>query len=234
MIRYIINDFCKGLVYAIRLDLFIKKLYNNYNLCKLFIKILLFNYLLILTSNLPFLCMLKILSVIFHILHYMDLLNILSKNIESDNKSIDVLDKISINCVLIIYQMIVYLISYLILLFNDSYILLFFNLLLMILYHVIFLLNSLWNIHNVTINMRTYMLENRWAYHIGYCIIPTVLYLYSENIVVYCIYNIYLAMSMCIVYNMVYNIQNEYPKINLSVFSYLSLLFTRLIFNLLK
>lgn len=255
MIFYIVSDFIKGLLHSIRIDLLIQQLYHNPKLRKLILKIYLYNlimHLFPLSLSLLFywlfdISLIKILSIfvypinifsiLFHLLHHMDLLNMVCIYGSKSSNSIGPFDLFGLSVVVSIYQLVIYFtIATVNLFFYDKFYLLMycFNFIILTIYHSFYCFNNLWQYKKIKISHRIDIHEKLWPYYIGYGTIATIIYLnvnYYRNesfkldyLFFLGIYNMYITILLSIPFL----IKTEYPKqnmlyfnINLSIFSYI-------------
>lgn len=243
MLKEILNDFYKGLLLSIRIDLFIKSLLNNPKFENIVIKIFYYNFIIYIVPLLVKYFMenlfnstfdtlffitqfgLSIFSFVFHIIHYTDLVRTVSINSSKTVNTVSLIDTICIAVTMIVYQMVIYLLSIVfsyIFVGNFYFLAVLLNFLLLTIYHSFFCFNNLWNYKKIEISRRIDIVEKMWPLYIAYGTIVTIIYLYSTNNYMKYIYNTYsiLIISVPFLYKPIYPTRNmPYPKINLRIFS---------------
>lgn len=256
MLKSILSDFAEGLFYSMRIDLVCVQILNDVKLEKIVTKIGTVNmYLYILPLIIktvieytfgiclftPFVVinfLISLFSLFFHIIHYTDLVKIVSKNTSKTKNDMNLIDAICIAVTMIVYQLVICIISFLadvlfyFLFANNfhflSYIV---NYTMNCLYHSFFCYNNLWHYKKIGLGHRVDIIEKMWPYYLGYGLIATILYIHSSNAIIAFIYNTYLMLiiSLPFLSPSVYpKKQMPYPKINLKIFSYASKMLVRL------
>lgn len=178
----------------------------------------------------------NIFSALFHLLHYLDLVNIVSSHSQKTGKSVGALDMASLAITMSIYNLIIYLTTTLINLLLHDRLYLFaivINLFILTIYHSFYCFNNLWQYKKIDMSFRIDMHEKLWPYYIGYAILSSILYLYTNIAVVLGLYNMYMSLliSLPFLIGIRYPPKDQkYPNINLIIFSYL----TEFIFMLSK
>lgn len=241
----IIVDYFKGLFNSCRFGLLFGYVMSNAKLQKLCRKIIKHNiYLYFLPSmivqlitfifnislqpvlrviNLPIL----IVSTFLHLLHYTDLVNIVSVYSSKTTKNVAALDLISLAITMTIYQLVMYMSTELInLILHDRlyWICVLLNFLILSMYHSFYYYNNLWHYKKINMEHRIDMHEKLWPYYFGYGTISTIIYLYTSNPYVMGFYNIYMAIVIAIPFliDPLYPPpENSYWRINTSIFSYI-------------
>lgn len=146
-----------------------------------------------------------IISNIFHILHYMDLLNMVSiyksKNINSQSQIKGSMINISVTLTLMFYQSVIYsttgLIKYF--LYHKLRVLAsVLNLFILMFYHSFYCFNNLWQHKKILMSHRLDIHEKLWPYYLGYGFIASVLYSLSEDPYIITIYNMYMILTISI------------------------------------
>jgi hypothetical protein len=257
MHKDIAKDFLSGIITSVRFDLFIKPFYVNTKFRYLLLKIIAYNILLhflpcmmlnlvnwlfnisMMISNV-FLFPINLFSILFHLLHYMDLINMVSIYSTKTSNSGETLDLLSLTITMSIYQFVIFITTAVIniffhIFFNTEFffIAFFINLFILMVYHSFYCFNNLWQYKKIKMSHRIDMHEKLWPYYTGYGIISSILYLYSTNPIILGIYNLYMAIIISIPFMLEpkYPIKNMmYPYINLTIFSYM----TGFIFTLSK
>ncbi len=238
------QDFINGLITSLHIDLIVEQFYNNIRFRLLLFRIIKYNivmYLIpfiigyfleywfgvLLTGLLNILMYpINIFSAVFHLLHYVDLINIISvKVFKISTNNQDVLDLMSVSILMFIYQFVIFLTTHVInLIFGEYYFVAFLlNLFTLSIYHSFYCFNNLWHYQKIKIAYRIDMYEKMWPYYIGYGTIATFLYLCIKNPIVLFLYNLYMTfiVSIPFIINPLYPKKNmPYPKINLKIFTY--------------
>ena len=246
MYRDIIIDFFLGVFFSLRFDLFAKIIYTNERLQKLILKIIKYNIILHFAPYVVF-CLLgwlfdislmvildifaypiNIFSVFFHLLHYMDLMNMVNKySSKTANNREGTMNQLSLTITISIYQLVIFLTTTIInLIFYDRIYLLaiILNLLILSIYHSFYCFNNLWQYKKIKMFHRIDMHEKLWPYYIGYGTIVAILYMYIGNPIILGIYNLYMILIISVPFLMdpIYPGKNiSYPSINLTIFSYI-------------
>ena len=242
----IISDFFLGLCNSARIDLLAFMFFDNAKIRNLFLKMCKYNFVmhflpLILIKicfwlfNVSFHSVLymiiypiNIFSILFHLLHYLDLVNIACVHAPKTSKSGNAFDSASLAITMGIYNLVIYFTTVLIdLIFFDSFYLLAFliKFLILTIYHSFYCFNNLWQYKKIKMFYRIDMHEKLWPYYIGYGSLATIIYLYTEHPFMLGMYNLYMALALTLPflveekYPRVKDI--PYPSINLTIFSYL-------------
>ena len=251
----IIEDIANGFFDSIRLDIYIRHIYDSDRYLKIIKKLFKYNILLHIIPafivdliNYLFQISLQVLlyyinypimlfSIFIHTLIYIELTSALSsvtknRKIKSDGTFID---SITIIIMMTIYQLVVYLSNKIIsmILADNLYICgLIINFVILIIYHSLYTYNNLWQVIGLNITHRISIYEARWAYFLGYVLIITSIYVYTVNAYILAIYNIYMAMllSIPLLRDFDFRTDPKYFKIDLSFFSFI----IKQIFNLSK
>uniref|UniRef100_A0A6C0CB41 Etoposide-induced protein 2.4 n=1 Tax=viral metagenome TaxID=1070528 RepID=A0A6C0CB41_9ZZZZ len=141
-------------------------------------------------------------------------------DIHGNNKKNSVVDVVSAIITMSIYQL-----SMMLLVNFINYVLfttmsVFINFFILTIYHSFYVHNNLWQKKGIKINTRVDIYEHRWAYYGGFGILPTIIYMYSHNIYVASLYNIYLFALITTPFYLTEPVLLHYPKINMKVFAY--------------
>lgn len=228
MILEIFSDLLKGILNSMRLDAVVYYLISSLKMPNIIFKVCICEILMLFAIN-----MIRIFlqdgGIIVYVLKIVNGLFIFLSTIEfisaidipnNNNKKGEVIDIISTIITMSIYQLsmmlVISFVNY-ILFSNVSIIINFF---ILTIYHSFYAFNNLWQKKGIKINVRVDIYESRWAYYGGFGIIPTIIYLYSYNIYVASLYNLYLFMLIMIPFYVVEPVIENYPKINLKVFTY--------------
>jgi len=171
-------------------------------------------------------------SIMFHIFHYMYLINNVSHHVPRQLKTSGVFDTISLAITMSIYSAAIYLSTLIIsfLLANFSSLALLVNFTIMALYHSLYCFNNRWQYLLIKMQFRIDQLERLWPYYIGYGTIGSILLSLTQNPILLGVYNIYISLIIMIPFLLEarypYKI-SKYPSINLSIFSHLMNLIVR-------
>ena len=242
----IVTDFLQGLLNSCRIDLIIKTAFVEPKLYRLLTKIIKYNFFLhwfplilvqlidyffkialfgfLYYANYP----INIFSALFHLLHYMDLVNMICTKTSKTTNSMAALDTISLALTMTIYQLVMYLTTELIkFIFHDRlYIIaLCLNFFILTMYHAFYCYNNLWQYKKIDMFYRIDMHEKLWPYYLGYSTIATFIYLCMRRSYVLGFYNLYMAVLISLPFLTTIKYppkQNSYPAINLSIFSYIT------------
>jgi hypothetical protein len=245
MYKNIFADFLFGVRTSTRVDLLTKLFLENYKFRSLILKIIKYNMLLHIFPYLAVVYMsgylnmqfplffdistysINFFSVLFHTLHFMDLINICCTCCLKTYAGKNAIDMMSLSITMLVYQFIIFATTTIIdfILRDRFYFLsLFSNVLILSVYHSFYCYNNLWQHKNIKMFCRIDMHEKLWPYYIGYGAIATILYLHIENPVFLGIYNLYTTISMSIPFLVepIYPKKNSYPSMNLNLFSYMT------------
>lgn len=234
-----------GFYQSVRIDLIIGAIYINLKLRSLVFKIIKYNLLL---HILPYfiICLiqsyvdlsftkyfLNLVSNLFHLIHFMDLIMAMS-NHRTFNRGpkyntrnrIDPMDLLSVGITMSVYSMIIYLtteiIAYAFSTFSIAAIII--NTVILSIYHSFYCFNNLWQNLSISPNTRIDMHEKLWPLYMMYGLLPTIIYFKTSSPLFYGLYNILMMFQMMIPFLIkpVFPKKNSYPKINMTVFSYLT------------
>ena len=237
MFSNIKEDFKQGFVSSLRIDLLFIAAKNNLKLRKLLWKIFIYNFLL---HILPLILMqglfqtiickaINLFSMGFHLLHYMDLINVVAKysNKTPESESISSVELISLSITMAIYQSIMYFTTKIIefIFSGNIYIVgLLVNFFILNLYHSFYFFNNLYQYKKIEIFNRIDLYEKLWPYYMGFGMISSLIYLMNPQFWLLALYNI----VVCVQITIPFLIKMKYPppvavyeKINLRMFSYL-------------
>ena len=158
-------------------------------------------------------------SIIFHIFKYFDLVCVAVHLNRSYTKIYDGTEMLSLGLLMAIYQTVIslslFIVSLVIYFPVEPLILLY--------YHSFYCFNNLWQCQGIPVSEREKRIERLWGYYSGFATISTVLYLLSNNLLICAIYNIYLSCNILTVFVIKsYPSHNNYPSINLSIFSWIT------------
>ncbi|AAV50484.1 putative etoposide-induced protein 2.4 [Acanthamoeba castellanii mimivirus] len=238
----ICKDIFCGFFDSVRIDIAIKKLYNDQKLQKKIIKIAKFNTIMYLVPyiitytvlntfdydlfsiiNIVYLFV-NVISGLFHLLYFIDLIDIVCVYTKKLNRPISKLDSIGLAIVSFVYQLSMYIIMELIdmMLYKKldvvSYLIKF---IILTLYHSFCCFNNLWHYKNIDIHHRISLHEKLWAYYLGYGTIASLMYIYSNHPLMIYTYNIYMSILIILPFMIKtkYPKKQAYPSINLKIFS---------------
>lgn len=246
MYRNIFEDFLRGLLNSLRLDYLVKLFLKDFKLKNLIIKICKYNFLM---HFLPTIIMwllnwsiginlyslldviiypINLFSALFHLLHYMDLANIVCTHTSKTSNTVGGLDLISLAITMTIYQFIIFSTTMFInLIFSNNMYLISFiiNFFVLTIYHSFYYFNNLWQYKKIEMAKRIDMHEKLWAYYTGYGLISTIIYLYIDSQFILGLYNLYMALMIALPF-LIEPIYPKkivtYPSINLTIFSYIT------------
>lgn len=246
MYNHICIDFLSGLLLSLRFGLFKRHLQTDAKLRRLALKILKYNVLFhcipvtcyylcsllgwepvwILTAT----CMvLNCISGIFHLLHFMDLLNIVSTYGRKTSNTGGALKLLSFAVTMSLYQFVIYLTILLLDLLNYDrlyvpVILIKFGIL--ALYHSFYCYNNLWQYKKIEMHYRIDMHEKLWPFYLGYGTVASILYLHTSCPYVLAAYNVYMAVLVALPFLSEPRYPSRhhtlYPSINLTIFSHIT------------
>ena len=243
----ILLDFLKGIITSCKINVFAKNMYYDPKLFRLVKKIIKYNIMMhllpiMLVQLVWYLTGFSIESVLtiiaiptsifntlFHLLHYMDLVNIVSTYSSKSKSGLQQLELTSLAVTMSIYQIVIYLTTSLVnLLFYDKFyfISIFINFVILAVYHSFYCYNNLWQYHKIDIAYRIDMHEKLWPYYLGYGTISTIIYLFSSKQYVMGIYNIYLVFGITLPFLLTTKYPKkeiQYPHIKMRIFSYITL-----------
>lgn len=240
----ILKDYSAGILDSIRINLLVKFIKTNGQMRNCIFKIFKFNFFLHLFPffvislleylfNISLVIILNIInypinifSIIFHIIHYMELISIICKYSPRMPNDRDTIDTLSLSITMTIYQLVIYfsatIINYII---PDKY---YFNILLTFIiltfYHSFYCFNSLWQYKLIKMSLRIDMHDKLWPYYAGYGTIATIIYHYIDHPIILSIYNTYIIAIILLPFLLVTRYPRTrmvYPSINLSLFSYM-------------
>ena len=245
----ILYDYAGGIITSCKINLFITNVYKNNKLFSLITKIIKYNlllhFLLTIVAQIIFYFIgvsfpklinvlgypLNIFSALFHLLHYMDLINIVITYSSKNSSTIPVLELVSLAFTMSIYQIVIYLTTNLInILLHDRlyYIAIFINFIILTIYHSFYCYNNLWQYKKIEMIYRIDMHEKLWPYYFGYGTIATIIYQYTTNPLILGFYNMYMVLLISLPfmvqpkYPSKTNNYPSYPAINLTIFSYIT------------
>lgn len=249
----IINDFFSGFIQSLKIHLVIKLVWENTKYFKLINKIIAYNillylipYLLINILNLYnniyiyilfhfFNYIIDFCSIFFHLVHYIELLNVVSSHIGKSMNNISLLNNLTSIIILYIYQSIMYLFAYIInFIFNDklNFIAIILNFMILTIYHSFYCYNNLWQHNNIDLFLRIDIHEKLWPYYLGYGTLITFIYMYTNYSYIIAIYNIYLTILITIPFLIPIKVpdkKQKYPKIKLTIISYIISIIIKLV-----
>ena len=167
-------------------------------------------------------------SALFHLFHYMDLLNMISVYCSKTSNTQKTLDALSMTITMMIYQFIIYLTTTMVnlILYNKFYLVaICINFCILAIYHSFYTYNNLWQYRNIQMFYRIDMHEKLWPYYIGYGSLATIMYIHSNHPIMLGFYNIYMAMII----SLPFLLPPKYPRsempyfqINLTVFAWMT------------
>jgi hypothetical protein len=257
----ICKDIFLGLIDSIRIDLFLSHIYKSNKCNNILKKIFKYNVLFhilpgIIIELINFLFqvsfhtllyyinyLINFMSMFMHMIIYLEIFGTFNKFslIPKSKLSNPITDSITITIIMTIYQLAVYLMTKIInFIFGNQnlyFISLIINFVILTIYHTIYSHNNLWQVLNLNLIQRINIHETRWAYFLGYGSIITVMYNYTYNPYILAIYNVYITNLLFIPLLKKINFQNNnisYPKLNLSIFSYIISWIFSIIRQLLK
>ena len=242
----IVKDFFLGMIDSCKIFLLLNKIRNNITLKSSIFKIIKYNLLLYILPELLAMAIMyfigisiygflniirypiNIASALFHILLYMDVVNIISVNVARNSNSIPMLDLISWGITTLIYQLVIFLTTEIIdIVFSNSlyHLAFIFNFICLSIYHSFYCYNNLWQYRKILISNRIDMHEKLWPYYTGYGTISTFMYLNNNRQYVVGLYNMYTVLAITLPFMLKVKYpkkENEYPPINLKIFSYIT------------
>lgn len=252
----ILKDYFWGIVDSLNIFLFLKKIGTDKKIITSILNIIWFNFfahMLLEFSALAIMYLfdisihglvtvlkypINLVSALYHLLNYMDLLTMISVKASKNSNKLPFLDVISLPITTLIYQFVIFLTTQIInLVLDDSLhnFAFFCNFIFLSIYHSFYCYNNLWQYLKIDISRRIDMHEKLWPYYIGYGTVATLIYLYSDNQIVLGFYNIYLSFVISLPfllktrYPSSHTGASVYPKkeqryfaINLSIFSYIT------------
>ncbi len=172
---------------------------------------------------------LKLFSAVYHLIHYTDLVNIISIHASKATNSFTVIETVTLAITMSIYQIVIYITTGLInFIFHDRiYIVsVILNFFILTIYHSFYCHNNLWQYKKIEMFHRIDIHEKLWPYYFGYGMVATIIYFYTANMYILCIYNLYLALLLILPFVLPTKLPPSgvitYPKINLIIFSYLT------------
>lgn len=244
MYRQIINDFLRGLCDSLRLDYFTNAIKLDNKIRSIVESIIRFNTALyflphiilgfigyLFRINLTFILYyimypFNLISVTMHIYFYANLISNLSVFTKLESKTF--LDIISFTITMTIYRMGIYLTTKLAYVIFNPILHFFINVIMIFIlsiYHSYNCFNNLWHYKKINLGEMVNLCEQSWPYYIGYGSIATVLYIFKYHPVITGLYNIQIALIISIPFlnkNTYPKKKPIYPKINLSLFSYIT------------
>lgn len=252
MYREIVRDYFSGLLFSCRFDLLLRKAYYNKKILCLIFKIVAYNFLLHIIPTIlvePFRHLfyislffniinfqINLVSVLFHLIHYLDLLNIISTySGRTDNVS-PPLETMSTVITMSLYKFTIYLTTLLVnLILHERF---FFvatclNFVILEFYHSFYCYNNWWQHRRIRMRRRVDICEKMWPFYLGYGTFASIIYFYTSTPQFTGLYNLYITFLISNPFLMEtkhWDISPSYPSINLSFFSYL----TKFLFFLAK
>lgn len=221
IMKFILNDIFFGFLHSIQIFLFTVNL--NKKILKLIIKVLIYNIFIYMIQKIEYYIItipLIIFNILFHTLHYIDLINIINKNKSLKNS----IDSISISITLGIFQTVIYLLIILInLIFNDRFKILkiIINYFILTFYHSFYCYNNLWQSKGIDMVYRLDIFQKLWPYFIGYGSIASIIYINMGQINIF--YNMYMILIITIPFleKARYPKDEKYPKLNIDIIYFL-------------
>lgn len=255
MIQLILKDYFNGLIQSIRFDLLLQLYLMDVNFKNLFIKMIknnlvmhlvpvLFVKILFITTGVSFFGILQWIkypinsfSAIYHVVHYIELISVISKHSpKSYNNDNTIIDCVTMITVMFFYQTIMFsMITVIDLTFSYKiyYLTQLVKFIILVLYHSFYCYNNLWQYKKIALPIRINIHEKLWPYYFGYGTLISIIYLFNKHSIIVGLYNLYLIVILSIPFLIKPNFPTEkqsYPKINLSIFSYV----TEMIFSLVN
>jgi len=203
----------------------------KYNICLYLLPLLIDTIIeYVIGINIEFINMvyypIAIFSTIFHILHYMDIIDIVCINIRKHNNDLPVIEQMGLAITLTIYQLVIYLSMLLInfLFYDKLYIVaIVLDYFVLSLYHSFYYYNNLWLHKKIPMGQRIIIHENMWPYYIGYGTLSTIIYSMNRSNITVFLYNIYMVYAICAPFLLATKyppLKNKYPALNLRIFAY--------------
>lgn len=242
MYKEIILDYLLGIYNSCHIKTFVTAVRTDNKLTSLIIKLIKFNLtwhflptLIILLLEYCFGIQLSIVSypinlfsIIFHLIHYIDLVGTVSTKVSKSLNTMSMLEMITMAITMSIYQLMIYFTTKLInFVFHDRlyYLCIVLNFCILATYHSFYCYNNLWQYKQIDMLHRINIHEKLWPYYLGYGTISTIIYLYISYPFMAGIYNLYLVLIIALPFLIKRKIPSEeekYPKINLIIFSYIT------------
>lgn len=172
----------------------------------------------------------NVIATVVHIVKYFDLVNAMKSYNTSSAKVYSVEELLSIALLMLTYQLVVQVIVYVIgMIFWP------FAIPVLLFYHAFYCFNNLWQCQGIPVTTRLKRLETQWPYYLGYSTIATILYVFSDHLIVSFLYNIVFGVNICLVYLIEpHKSEETYMPINLSIFGYLTRLVVRTVTRFIR
>lgn len=258
MYTEIFKDFTKGMIDSLSVHIFFRIFLIDPKLKKIFYKLLIYNVVMHIAKEvimrigahyISLFCSLAyfivcLLNILFNLLHFTDLLNVVSKHYKKINTSSSSIDMISVALTSNFYHSIMYLTINIIATVchpRIHFIIVIINFCILNIYHSMYFFGNLWQHKKVNIVQRISLHETIWPYYFGYSFAITMLALFTDNVALSLTYNIYSIFLLSLPFLLKIktpSVTTNYPKINLSIFSNIVNIFFSLIkkpiFTMLK
>ena len=243
MYKAILKDYFIGLLFSIRFDIMFKPLMNNIKLRKLIFKIIKYNILFhfvpfvliniierFIEIDLMFLTVIVaiityFISSIFHVLHFIDLINAVNVYARSTANSASISELISLAIMMAMYQTMITLTVVILdyvtsdLIWIPMFII---KVIILSVYHSFYCYNNLWQYKKIGMILRVDMHEKLWPYYVGYGTFATLIYIFTNHPITFCFYNIYNIVIISIPFMIEPKYppsEPKYPSINLKIFA---------------
>ncbi|AGF85513.1 hypothetical protein QJ854_gp269 [Moumouvirus goulette] len=240
MYKHIAQDYTLGLLDSIRFDKFINILLNDAKIYKSFAKIIKLNTVMYLLPQLISLIFnhlfnwdfsillywlsfpIGILSCFFHILQYIDIISSIGKY-NKISSSTNNMNYLTLSITMAVYQFVILLTLILIDLVGKNIIFMTVILKILILstYHSFYYFNNLWQYKRVTLYHRIDIHEKLWVYYLGFGMISSILYIFTDTYWLIFIYNLYTSILICLPFitkTKYPTFPMKYPSVNLKIF----------------
>lgn len=170
-------------------------------------------------------------SLFFHLFNYLTLINTIPCEPIDPNAKSTIIDSYSLAITMTVYNFVVYFTNYIvnyIFHYRMYVVAILINFSIITMYHSFYCFNNLWQRKRISEFHRIDMCEKLWPYYVGYGIVPSIIYMYTNYRYVLGLYNIYITLIICFPFYLKIKIPTKipaYPNINLNIISYITKLF---------
>lgn len=222
----IIADLFEGFYHSLRIDLLFKECHKSWRLSKLIGKIVTWNFIFYIAPTLldiyHNITVINVFTAIMNLLYFTELVTIMKSCIAVKKSNTFIIDTITTNLTMFIYQLVIYTTTRLIDAIISSFTATLIKFYVLTVYHSLYCFGNLWQHKKLGILKIVDIHERQWPYYLGYSIIASVLYLNIHHPICHFIYNCNIILTIAIPFIMpVKYPSGGYVAIHLGVFSYM-------------
>lgn len=168
----------------------------------------------------------NIMATPFHLVKYFDLVGAAKELNAKNTKLFSTEELLSLALLMLIYQLTVQVIVWVL-----DFIFWPITVPILVFYHAFYCFNNLWQCQGIPLTTRSKRMEIMWPYYAGYASIATLLYLFSNHLLISAVYNLVFALNIVTAFVITpHQSECSYIPLNLSLFAYA----TRLVVSLVK